>query len=107
QQAPPAPLGTNGNEERLRVTPVARRLAAEKGVDLTRLHGSGPEGRILERDVIQAIDQPRKAAAPEMAAPSESQAAPDEKSFMPYSGRRRTIGERMHQSLANMAQLTL
>src|SRR5207248_220971 len=55
-----------GGEERLRVTPVARRLAAERGVDLTTVRGSGPEGRILERDVQQAMEQrrPIEAAAP-------------------------------------------
>jgi pyruvate dehydrogenase E2 component (dihydrolipoamide acetyltransferase) len=39
-----------------KATPVARRLAAMEGVDLTSLHGSGPGGRILKEDIIVEID---------------------------------------------------
>src|SRR5271163_3648793 len=47
------------------VTPLARRLASEAGIDLSRLRGSGPHGRIVARDVEGA---PRPAAAPGLAA---------------------------------------
>jgi pyruvate dehydrogenase E2 component (dihydrolipoamide acetyltransferase) len=39
-----------------RATPVARRLAAAEGIDLTTLHGSGPSGRILKQDILQQIE---------------------------------------------------
>jgi pyruvate dehydrogenase E2 component (dihydrolipoamide acetyltransferase) len=47
---PPLPLG-EGRGEGLRATPVARRVAKELGVDLSRVRGTGPEGRIKEEDV--------------------------------------------------------
>ena len=59
--ASPAPPGANGGTapgRRLRASPVARRLAAERGVDLALLKGSGPEGRITRRDVEAADRSP-------------------------------------------------
>jgi pyruvate dehydrogenase E2 component (dihydrolipoamide acetyltransferase) len=43
-----------GSSGRLRVSPVARRIAAEKGLDLSRIQGTGPGGRIIKRDVESA-----------------------------------------------------
>ena len=82
----------------LRVSPVARRLADENGIDVRTLTGSGPDGRIVERDVQRAIE-----AAAAVAQPTPSGVG----GAIPYTGRRRVIGERMHESLASMAQLTL
>src|SRR5437867_1583249 len=58
------------NGERQRVSPVARRLAEEHGVDLRRVQGSGPGGRITKEDVEAAAQQggQRQAAAPVAAA---------------------------------------
>jgi pyruvate dehydrogenase E2 component (dihydrolipoamide acetyltransferase) len=66
--APPAPAAPavaappreNG---RLRVSPVARHIAEERGVDLRGLRGSGPDGRIIKRDVEAAATAPARAAA--------------------------------------------
>jgi len=85
----------------LRVSPIARRLAQEHGIELSRLAGSGPDGRIVEQDVRRAIE----AAAQAPAAPARAQAVGS--AAVAYAGRRRTIGERMLQSLGSMAQLTL
>ena len=52
KSAPAAPKGSDG--KRLFVTPLARRIAADKGVDLTELSGSGPHGRIIKADVEAA-----------------------------------------------------
>jgi len=38
----------------IKASPQARKLAREHGIDLSKLHGSGPGGRIVERDVIEA-----------------------------------------------------
>jgi pyruvate dehydrogenase E2 component (dihydrolipoamide acetyltransferase) len=59
--------GGNG-DERVRVSPLARRIAAENNVDLGSVQGSGPGGRIVQRDVVAAMRQggaPRPAAAVE------------------------------------------
>ena len=61
------------NGERQRVSPVARRLAEEHGVDLRRVQGSGPGGRITKEDVEAAAQQkaqPQAAAAPTAVAPA-------------------------------------
>ncbi len=55
--------------ERQRVSPVARRLAEEQGVDLSRVTGSGPGGRVTKEDVEAAIQQASRGVAPAAAAP--------------------------------------
>ncbi len=65
----PAGVAEEGPAPRLKVSPLARRLAAERGIDLTRVTGTGPGGRIVERD-IEAVG----AGAP--AAPVQAAVAP-------------------------------
>jgi pyruvate dehydrogenase E2 component (dihydrolipoamide acetyltransferase) len=92
--------------ERVAATPVARRLAAEHGIDLATVTGSGPGGRIVEADVLGRIAHPAEIAGGGTPPPA-SQPASGVEERSPYVGRRRTIGERMHQSLQGSAQLTL
>jgi len=68
--APPAPA-KDGN--RIFATPLARRIAADKGIDLAALSGSGPHGRIVKADVENAQPGAKPAAAP---AASKADAAP-------------------------------
>ena len=71
QKPAPAPSTTE-----VRATPLARRLASEKGVDLSKVTGTGPRGRITEKDVLAAAES-QASAAPAAAAPaSEAEAAP-------------------------------
>lgn len=68
--AVPAPSAV-GNGERLKVSPLARRLASERGIDLRQVRGSGPGGRIVREDIEAfAQAQPAATAAP-AAAPAE------------------------------------
>jgi pyruvate dehydrogenase E2 component (dihydrolipoamide acetyltransferase) len=102
----------------LRISPIARRLADENGIDVATLTGSGPGGRIVERDIQKAIEA--KAAAPAAAtaqpavtapaAAAEASPAPTGPATgetIPYRGRRRTIGERMRESVSTNAPVTL
>ena len=85
------------------VSPRAAKLAKAHGVDASLAVGTGPNGRIIERDVQKLIASgvPAKAAA--VAAP----AAPEtEYEDVKFSGIRRAISKSMHQSLSTMAQLT-
>lgn len=73
----PAPAAHNSNE-RVIASPLAKRLAAEKGIDIHQLHGSGDNGRIVKRDVDtftpSAQPAPQAApAAPQQAAPAQAQ----------------------------------
>jgi pyruvate dehydrogenase E2 component (dihydrolipoamide acetyltransferase) len=82
------------------VTPLARRLAAEAGIDLSRLRGSGPHGRIVAHDVERA---PRAAAAPPRAdGPTAEQVKalypPGSYEEVPLDGMRRTIAARLTQA---------
>src|SRR5207245_3421144 len=53
ERAAPEPAGGNG-DGRVKASPVARRMAEELGVELARLEGSGPGGRIVKADVEAA-----------------------------------------------------
>ena len=73
----PAPAAKSEEGDRVKASPLARRIAAEKGVDLSGVSGSGPNGRIVKADVEGA--KPGAAAAPAArseAAPKAEAAAP-------------------------------
>jgi pyruvate dehydrogenase E2 component (dihydrolipoamide acetyltransferase) len=53
--SPPRPVSEESSSRGLRVSPVARRLAEEHGVDLQTIQGSGPSGRIIKRDILQLV----------------------------------------------------
>ena len=72
--AAPAPAAPKKDGERIFASPLARRIAAQKGLDLTQIAGSGPKGRIVKADVENATAAP-KAEAPK-AAPAAAAAAP-------------------------------
>jgi len=114
---------------KLRVTPVARRLAEEMGVDLNQLAGRGPRGRIHKADVlafqkplpvIEPVSVPvpapapvvSKPAAPAILAPVVSSASiplPDarRKQVIPISGARKIIAERMVYSAVSAPHINL
>ncbi|TQS30851.1 2-oxoglutarate dehydrogenase, E2 component, dihydrolipoamide succinyltransferase [Microbispora sp. KK1-11] len=128
QPSEPTPLPTSG--ESPYVTPLVRKLAAEHGVDLDALTGTGVGGRIRKQDVIEAARVQREQAAAAAAAPAAPQAAsaPAQALAAPAAaapaasevrvdttlrGRtekmsrlRQTIAKRMVESLQVSAQLT-
>lgn len=92
-------------EERIRISPVARKMAEEHLIDITRVNGTGPGGRITREDIEKAIAA--KGAAPEKAAaPAEAAGEKRVKTTIPLKGMRAAIAEHMHRSLAISAQLT-
>jgi pyruvate dehydrogenase E2 component (dihydrolipoamide acetyltransferase) len=96
--APPARTGTPSPAARLAISPRARRLAAEVGLDPRSVAGSGPSGRIIERDVrraMKAVLSPHGEAAP---APPLPGAEDGEDEPRPLSRLRRVIAERLTQS---------
>ncbi|MGA2891979.1 MAG: dihydrolipoamide acetyltransferase family protein [Xanthobacteraceae bacterium] len=102
-RTPPHNFGPARLSGGITVTPLARRLAAENGIDLGRLRGSGPHGRIVARDIAEA---PRPASAPAGAptGPSSGEIkalfAPDSYDEVPLDGMRRTIAARLTQAAA-------
>jgi len=73
--AAPAPAAPKVGGARVFASPLARRIAAEKGLDLTKVQGSGPHGRIVKADVEGAKPVAAVAAAPAAAAPAPTAAA--------------------------------
>lgn len=71
-------------------TPAVRKLAKEKSIDLSRLSGSGPEGRVLEQDVLMA----------------EGQLSSGSEVRIPFRGVRRVIAENLSRSARNVVQAT-
>ncbi|RPJ86305.1 MAG: 2-oxo acid dehydrogenase subunit E2 [Acidobacteria bacterium] len=61
----PVPERVLKTSDRIRISPRAAGLAAARGVDVRRIQGSGPGGRIIERDVISALSSPPTAVARE------------------------------------------
>ena len=93
----PVPAG----DGRVFASPRAKMAAEEKGVDIATLKGTGPDGLIIERDVLNAKPAPKAAPAPVAAAPAE---AGERETIIPLKGMRKIIAERMHQSLHDLAQ---
>ncbi len=72
---PPAPAPDAAASGRVKASPLARKIAAERGVSLSGLAGSGPGGRIVSKDVPAAGSAPAK-ATPSAAAPAQPAPAP-------------------------------
>jgi 2-oxoglutarate dehydrogenase E2 component (dihydrolipoamide succinyltransferase) len=116
--APSVAPGTNGSagreEDAAYVTPLVRKLAAEQGVNLTSLKGTGVGGRIRKQDVITAAEQ-QKAAQQQAPVPAAATPSAPKPSTAPSPLRGRTekmtrmrqlIARRMVESLQVSAQLT-
>ena len=89
------------------VSPRAKKLAERAGVDASLATPTGPNGRIIERDVRTLMDNPAAAkAVAETAAPTVQAAPEAEYEDVKFSGIRRAISKSMHTSLSTMAQLT-
>jgi pyruvate dehydrogenase E2 component (dihydrolipoamide acetyltransferase) len=99
----PAPQSGNGHDqggERIFVSPIARRMARQAGVDLVTLKGSGPNGRIVKADIEAALQKgtprvPQPAAAP-AARPSAPISAPHK--LVPHSSVRKVIARRLTEA---------
>jgi pyruvate dehydrogenase E2 component (dihydrolipoamide acetyltransferase) len=97
-----APAVTTRADGRVKASPLARRLAREKGIDIAQVSGSGPEGRIIAQDVEQA------AVAPAVAAPVTALPAAGEVEELELTSTRKTIARRLTEAWqAPVFQLTV
>jgi pyruvate dehydrogenase E2 component (dihydrolipoamide acetyltransferase) len=99
--------------KRIRISPLAKNMAEKIGVDVQSLKGSGPRGRIIARDVEEAVKTVQKPAAkpepePKSASVQKAQVLQTGADFEIKSipNIRKLIATAMHQSLQNSAQLT-
>jgi len=91
----PSPKIEKVEEARVKASPVARRVAAELGVDLSSVNGTGPEGRVTETDVRAAAKS--KPATPATKVPAAVKAG--ESARIQLSGMRKIIAQRLVESL--------
>jgi len=106
---PEAPRAASGESKRLFASPLVRRLARQHGVDLTALKGSGPNGRIVRRDLEAHLAdveaQPAQAAGPaEPAASAPARVPAEEYTDVPHTGMRRAIARRLTESVTTIPQ---
>ncbi|MEO1919487.1 MAG: 2-oxo acid dehydrogenase subunit E2, partial [Paracoccaceae bacterium] len=83
----PVPAAAVNNGKRVFVSPLARRIAADKGLDLSSIAGSGPKGRIVKADVENATANPAAAPKAAIAAPAMAQSADAETVKKMYADR--------------------
>jgi pyruvate dehydrogenase E2 component (dihydrolipoamide acetyltransferase) len=86
-------------DSKIRISPKAKKMAHEKGVNLNDLTGSGPNGRIIARDIENGISE-------EITDKKVPQASGGDFTEQPLSNVRKLIAKAMHTSLQNSAQLT-
>lgn len=106
--SPDSASSTDSDGERIKVSPLARKIADEKGIDVSSIKGTGPGGRITAVDVENPSAAPAAAAKPAptpAAKPAPAQSAPaaaaispvvaDEDKVIPLSGMRKIIAGRL------------
>jgi pyruvate dehydrogenase E2 component (dihydrolipoamide acetyltransferase) len=91
---------TSADGSRIKASPLAKKIALERGVDLSGIQGTGPGGRIVVADVPATASAQSRSAAP--AAPRIEVPFSDSDTKTPLSGMRRTIAERL---LASKTQI--
>ncbi|AKG74125.1 2-oxoglutarate dehydrogenase complex dihydrolipoyllysine-residue succinyltransferase [Salinicoccus halodurans] len=96
------------NDERIVATPSARRLAREKGIDLSEINASDPRGLVRSQDVDNHSKQPAKAETPKQEAPKSKSSDKPEKPVVreKMSRRRKTIAKKLLEVSQNTAMLT-
>ncbi len=125
------PRITSGDREsggRIKASPLARRLAKEHALDLSTISGSGPNGRIVKRDIEEAVQAPAPAKSKPTEAPAPTQATttevghvrsggadyltrmgiePGSYDLVPLDGMRRVIAERLTESARDVPHFPL
>ena len=115
--AAPMAAAASASGARVRISPLARKTAAKLGVDVTKLTGTGPSGRIRQQDVLAAASAPQAApaAAPAAAAAPSPTAKPVSKTGLELmegdtvtklAGMRKVVAQRMLQSHTEIPPVT-
>jgi len=115
-----APAAVAANGARIRISPLAKKTAAALGVDYTAIAGTGPSGRIVQKDILAAAEAAKAAPAPVAAAPAVAAPAPaapaakaaglelmEGDTVVKLMGMRKVVAERMlasHTEIPNVTQ---
>ena len=118
--AVPAPAAETvpARDKKIRISPLARKIARQMGVDYTALTGTGPNGRIIKRDILAAAESAPK-AAPAAQKPAAAAAAPAITAFPvknlelmegdtveKLTGMRKVVAQRMYTSAVEIPTVT-
>lgn len=108
-----------GSGGRIKISPLARKTARRMGVDYTGLTGSGPGGRIIQKDILQAEKNAKPAKEDNAAKAAKSGSVPAELSFenvglpmmdgdevIKITGMRKTVAARMYKSTSEIPSVT-
>ena len=115
-QAQPASAPRSNGHGRIFASPLARRLAREAGIDIARIAGSGPHGRVIAHDVEQAkaggaLRAPATAGAPAVQAPSDDKIRalfqPGSYEVVPHDNMRKIIAQRLVQAKSTIPHFYL
>lgn len=90
--------------ERLRISPLARKIAEEQKIDLTKVTGTGPNGRIIKEDVLRIV---AKTKTTDSSAPSLSKEGIEIAEVISLVGMRKTIADRLSQSYNSAVHTTV
>ena len=111
-----APVCCAASGARIKISPLARKTAAKLGVDYTGIAGTGPSGRIVQRDILAAAEAMKNAPAP-AAAPATAPAAPaapkaglaleEGDTVEKLTGMRKVVAQRMLQSHTEIPNVTM
>ncbi len=117
EREPGAALPNGQSRQRIFASPLARRLAKDAQLDLANLRGSGPHGRIIERDIKAALARapataPLKARAPALPPPVSDEIirkyyAPGSFEEVPHDSMRKTIARRIAEAAATIPHFYL
>ena len=108
--APAASPAAGG--KRIRISPLARKIAGQMGVDYTVLTGTGPSGRIVKRDILAAAEAAPKAVAPAPAAvsgtafPVKNLELMEGDTVEKLTGMRKVVAQRMYTSAVEIPTVT-
>jgi pyruvate dehydrogenase E2 component (dihydrolipoamide acetyltransferase) len=109
---PRADAAARDSGERLKISPIARKLADELGLDASTMQGTGPGGRITKDDVLRVAETVKAAApaapatAPVAATPAPTRGRLGVSSTIPLRGMRGRVAERMFQSWNTIPRVT-
>jgi pyruvate dehydrogenase E2 component (dihydrolipoamide acetyltransferase) len=98
------PVEAEVSPEKVRISPLARKIAEEQKVDLTKITGTGPDGRIVKEDVLRALGNAETVGP---STPSQSKEGVDVAEIIPLVGTRKTIADRLSQSYDSAVHTTV
>jgi pyruvate dehydrogenase E2 component (dihydrolipoamide acetyltransferase) len=107
EPAPPPPAVESDGGERVKASPIARRMAREKGLELSSLRGTGPGGRIVKADVESATPAAAPRAAPAAVPEPAAATGKGESELIELTRTQQLIARRMAESKATVPDFAL